>query len=703
MVDGGRIGRPRLLVAWGLTLAVLALAVLDAQESDEPSAAPTSTDEPDEGAKLRIVAVSDAEVVPGDAVVVTARGVDPAPAQPLEARVDKRPAEILSRQGDRLVVRIPTDIASGKSSIRIAQGARRSKPHDLLVRPLRPRKILRNLIGGLALLVIGIAFFSRGLRGLAGRGLRSLFERLTHGTVRGLGFGATLGGLTQMTTASAGVVIGLLEARLLALHAAIALLFGAQLGAAATGLFLPLTLGKESLLVVAIGAVWTTLAADRRSESFGQTLLGFGFLLYGLHLVRVSVDPLVANPHVIAYVESFQLSTLAGRLLCVAAGVLLAVLLQGPAPVFALVVALVQISGALSFSQALAILTGTDLGAGLLVLMVTWSSSRRARPLGTALLVLGAAATTLAIVSLDLWVFVADALVPGQPGEMAHGEKVLLPHMALHLAVGFMTYKLATMALLAGLIPWLARWVRRPSTAAGAAEPAEPAELAVGLSRDLARVMASDRLALAEILELCRRGDRSLGVSAEHALRQARRTMEAVFARVVHREADGPSVEPIRRAVITGLQMQLTLEDLLRLVERNVEINMVLLTEDVRAIEGLHQLVLDGLDALIVALEQGTPPDLEGARAREIQLNAREAEARDSILRSSGASASPGRVRNTTDSAATIRVGLTDLLHAYENIGNPLYRVCQSLVTDVKTVGDWSARRTKSAARSDPP
>jgi hypothetical protein len=172
MVDGGRIGRPRLLVAWGLTLAVLALAVLDAQESDEPSAAPTPTDEPGEGAKLRIAAVSDAEVVPGDAVVVTAQGVDPAPAEPLEARVDKRPAEILSRQGDRLVVRIPTDIAAGKSSIRIVQGARRSKPHDLLVRPLRARKILRNLIGGLALLIIGIGFFSRGLRGLAGRGLR---------------------------------------------------------------------------------------------------------------------------------------------------------------------------------------------------------------------------------------------------------------------------------------------------------------------------------------------------------------------------------------------------------------------------------------------------------------------------------------------------------------------------------------------------
>src|SRR4029079_17845743 len=101
----------------------------------------------------------------------------------------------------------------------------------------------------------------------------------------------------------------------------------------------------------------------------------------------------------------------------------------------------------------------------------------------------------------------------------------------------------------------------------------------VGLSRDLARVMASDRLALQEILELCRRGDRSLGVNAEHALRQARRTMEAVFARVVHLDAGNPPVERIRRAVITGLQMQLALEDLLRQVEHNVEINMVLLAD----------------------------------------------------------------------------------------------------------------------------
>ncbi len=696
--DPGRIRRPRLVVAWLLTLAIIAFALLDGDDRDAATVIAPGDDGAG-GEKLRIAALSDAEVVPGDAVVVTVRGAAAGSDQPLEARVGKRHAEILSEKGDRVVVRIPADLPAGKSSMRIVQGDRRSKPHDLLVRPLRSRKVVRNLIGGLALLVVGLGFFSRGLRGLAGRGLRAVFERFTNGTARGVAAGAVLGGVTQMTTAAAGATIGFLEARLLALPAAVALLFGAHLGAAATGIFLPVALGRESLLVVAAGAVWITAAADRRSESVGHTLLGFGFLLYGLHLCRLAFDPLVADPHIIGYVESLQASSVEGRLAWMAAGVLLAVVLQGPAPVFALVLALAQTSGALGVSQALALLAGTDLGAGLLVLIVSRSASQRARPLGPALVLLGAAATLLAVATLDLWIFLADALVSGRADEVAHGEKILLPHVGVHLAIAFVLQKVATTTLLAGLVPWVARrardWRSPPDVRPGT--HAAPAELAAEIGRDLSRVMAHDRLALAAILDVCRNGDRAVGAEAERALGEARRTLEAVFARVVGLEVAEPPVERIRRAVITLLQLQLTLEDLLRLVERNVEVNLILLPDDVVAVEGLHRLVVDGIDALDAGLETGGTIDLEQARAREIQLNAREAEAREALVRSAAAEGR-GRPRDTTNPLST-RVGLTDLLHAYENIGNPLYRVCQTLVTDVRTAGDWSPRR----GRASPP
>lgn len=677
---GARKRRANLGILWLATLFVGICAVVDFGEGDDGQTVTpqedTSSQSPDE--KLKIASVSDAQVNPGDAIVVTVQGLSPADATPVKAVISKKDADILSRQGDRLVVRIPRDLDIGKASIRVAQGARRSKPHDLLVRPVRTHKVARDLLGGIALVVVGLSALSLGLRGLAGRQLRTLLASWTQGSVRAVTVGALLGGLTQVTTSAVGVILGFLKSRLLGLGPAIAVLWGAQLGAVVLGAIIPFTLMKESLFLIAIGAVWTAVNLDRKTDAIGQAILGAGFLLYGLYLFHDGAAPLLANTVLFEHVGRVQQSLL----LCTAAGVLLSALLQGPLPLFGLVVGVVQSTGVLGFENALAVLAGAGFGTALIIAAIAWPSGHDGRRLAIAHLVLGIASSAAMLAAVPLWAFLADKLVPGNPEEVVYGKRILLPNMSAHLATGFFVAQALVTVLFLPILTPLTRWVQRRSSRVNTPALFVPqfsgngstAAATEHVRHVLAEALRRDLRGLEALRELCFQGDRDRALVSEMAFRNARIDIEQLFITLGGPGHAASELEVLQRTIITTLQLQLTLDDLLRLAERGVEENLLLADNEKAALSSLHELVVESLDSLIVALERGSAPNLEDARAREIELNAREAEARHALFVPSGEERS---------STLRVRLGITDLLHAYENVGNPLYRVCDSLAAEV--------------------
>ena len=115
---------------------------------------------------------------------------------------------------------------------------------------------------------------------------------------------------------------------------------------------------------------------------------------------------------------------------------LLTALLQGPAPVFVLVLGLAQSTGRIDLQSALAILAGTGLGAAIGTAVVAWpfGPSRGGWRGCTSA---GAGRDPAAGGDRRPAGRLADALVPGNLGEIAYGKKVLLPNMGRHLVAGF--------------------------------------------------------------------------------------------------------------------------------------------------------------------------------------------------------------------------------------------------------------------------
>ena len=662
---GERRDRLRTVTRWTLTVVLIALAIAEGGP-DEDRPVPEASDDATTST-LKITSISDANVSPGDAIIVSFSGATDTP--PLEARLAKRPTEIVVREPGSAVIRVPSDLPYGKAALRLHQGSQKSKAWDVQVRASNYRKLLGRLIGGLALFVFGLGMLALGVRGLAGRRVRTLLGKLTERPVRAVGVGVLVGGLTQLTSSAAAFTVSLVEARLLAVASAVPIFVGAQLGASITGALLPVGLTRESLLVIAIGVLWSRLATDRRATAIAKIVLGAGLMLYGLHLLQTGVEPLVSSPRVLPYLGYLRGDGFDAQLACAASGALLAIVLQGPGPVYVLVIGLAQTTGALPLANALAILAGTNLGAALGMAMVAWQSERGAHPLARPQVLFGATATIAALAMLPVWTAIATAVVGGAAGTSASGHHVVEAHIAWRLAIGFAGSQLVVTAAWLAALPALARRTRRPGAASGApADPAAIADIVVDARRELAKILERQRFAADVAFETSCAGDRTRAVESEAALGEARRLLEARLATLGRSEV-AAAAEPLMPTAVATLQLQRVVEQLVAVAELGVERGLRLSTDEQARLRGMAELARESFDAAITAIDHSVPADLEAAGAREIRMNQLEAEGRTVTT----------RARRATNDSAAIRVSIAELIDSYEHVGNHLYRLAKTL------------------------
>lgn len=651
--------RSKSILRWCLTAAIVVYAIGDWGEPAAPTSKAAPSDEPGATSELRITSISDADVNPGDAVVVRFDGA--VFNQPITAKIAKQPADVVVTAPGSVVVRVPPDAPLGKAGMRLVQGERKSKSWDLHIRATNHRKLIARLLGGLALFVYGLSLLAGGFRGLAGQRVRSALGSLTRSPPKALGVGVLVGGLTQLTSSAAALVVGLVQARMLALGAAVAVLVGAQLGASITGALLPVALARESLLVIAIGVMWTRLSTGRSTRAFADLVLGIGLMLYGVHLLQTSVEPLVSDPKLLPYLDELRGESSKALFACATGGALLAIALQGPGPVYVLVVGLVHASGALPLTSSLAILLGTNVGAGAVMAAIVWQSGPATRPLAIPHLGFGAVATLTGLVGLPLWTRIGE-LAPGG------GQPVAL-------ALGFGAAQIAVTVAWLAVLPALARRVIARPRAEEGHEPPRPDALAMRALRELGASMARLRGASEVAVEIACSGERTRAAECDDALGAARKAIEQQYAAVTGSAAT-PSVERSAGTAVATLQLQRVVEQLVQVAELGVERGLKLTEDEQARLRAMHQVARESFDALVAALESGTAPDLEQAGAREIRMNQLEAAGRVAAL--------VGRRRRDT---ATTRLGISELIDAYEHVGNHLFRIAKTLDSGADELG----------------
>lgn len=674
-------------IGWVLA-AILAVIYLALPESDDSPARPRHND--DDEKSIAITDVLPSDPAPGSVIVVRYTGH--AGRVPTHAWLGKIPLELIAEQSRSVVARLPNDQPLGPAKLRLGWGAERSKGYELVIKAINWQKPFRNLCGGLALLILGVQILARGSRGVVGIGGAQRVTKLASSRLAALSFGATIGIGMQSTTAAAGLLAGGVGSRVLPVVSAAALYLGAQLGTALA----PLVAGSVTEprwggIVIAMGTIVLGLAADRRTKALARLLLGIGMVAFGVQVLRPGFEPIVSNPTLLAAIDQLTPQGLPSLLATTLLGALLVALFQGPAPVLVLALGVAETTGHSNVRTTLVMLAGSGLGAGLGALL-TLPGGADSRKLAQLSLLAGALNTVFALVTVDLFDWLASRLVAGNDLSLRWG-KHLLPSASWQIAVAFALSQLSAAALLIPSLPHLQRILSSRPKARPATGVPEPLP-AAAVSRGLAEALAAQSRALPAVFALAVRGARFEGRKAELQLNSAHASLRDLF--------DGPvpnlplSQEGVKlgRLSLACLQLQRSLEQVLRQAERFTESRFVdeaegtrletLSERDENMLCEMHGLIADGLETLRSGLQHGALPDPDGVRAREIHMNSVEARARRTLLL---------ELIKHHDSSSSLR--LIELSDAYEAAGNQLYRMAE-LLSDDHDVSDAPPAPTSS-------
>jgi hypothetical protein len=662
--------RSRNALAWLLSFALVAVYLALPDSNDVAGNPARSDDSADEAERLEIVDVSPHDPFPGGTIAITH-----APARtPLEVFGSKLRLRILAQRGDQIVAELPQDVPLGDMKVRIASlpddaSRTRSKPFHIRVRAPSYRKLYRSFIGGVALVVLGVFFLSRGVRGAtslhAARLLASASKR------RGLllGIGALLGALAQTTTGALGLLSGMVSSRVMNVRPAVIACLATPLGAAAAPLLVAgLIEPREGLLIVALGVLGLFASRGRRWQALAGLLLGSGLVAFGLHVFRPALEPFLADAAFFRLAGDLRVNSVLDLALCAGLGALAVALLHGPAPLIVLLLGIAQATQHADLRTLLALLSGTSAGAALAGL-ITAPASPNARVLAKAHLYLGLAGSLIALLSVDLWVLLSDRVLGPLASPLHWTDRAPVSELGVRLSIAFGASQLLVCALLA---PWAARLCARLERARPARGASEPTSAGAVLSR-LDHVLRAQQAGLDQVSALALSGERSRGQEAELALGEARGEVEKLLEGAP-RSADSPVIEGVAFSL---LQLQNALDQLLRRTERMVDSQIAGLSQalpgaavsfDRGSIEALHGLLCEGLLAARRSLAGTEPIDLDAARSREIQMNRIEASARGVLL-----------TPEPEPSAQESRLHVLQVVDAYEVSGNQVYRLAELL------------------------
>lgn len=276
-------------------------------------------------------------------------------------------------------------------------------------------EMLFMTIGGLGLFLFGMQKMSYGLKMAANERIRTVFSHLTKNRVIALLIGTGVTALIQSSSATSVMTIGFVNAGLLTLKQAVSIILGANIGTTITA-FIVSIVGKFkistfALPAIGIGFFMSTFSKKRSVIEMGEIVLGFGFIFFGLDIMKDAFGPVKKSEATAALLASFSQNPLLGVLI----GTVVTMIFQSSSATIA-IVQLLAFNGVISFDAAIPLILGDNIGTTItaqLASIGTNLNSRRAAR-AHALFNIAGVCIILPFVWLGLYGNFIKAILPGE-------------------------------------------------------------------------------------------------------------------------------------------------------------------------------------------------------------------------------------------------------------------------------------------------
>ncbi|MCQ2298755.1 MAG: Na/Pi cotransporter family protein [Bacteroidales bacterium] len=247
--------------------------------------------------------------------------------------------------------------------------------------------VIVNFAGALGVFLFGMKLMSEGLQKFAGSKMRHILARITGKPLSGILTGTAVTAAIQSSSATTVMVVSFVNAGILSLAGAIAVIMGANIGTTLTawiiylfglgegsGFFsLPMTCGAMAL-------VFMFIMKGDKMKSIGEFVMGLALLLVGMEYLKQAMPDLQQYPAFLEFLGRLSDFGFWSILIFIGIGAILTCLVQASAAMMAITLVMCY-NGWIGFDVAVALVMGQNIGTTItanLAAMVSNAMGKRA-------------------------------------------------------------------------------------------------------------------------------------------------------------------------------------------------------------------------------------------------------------------------------------------------------------------------------------
>jgi phosphate:Na+ symporter len=233
--------------------------------------------------------------------------------------------------------------------------------------------LIMGLLGGLSLFIYGLSLMSDNLTKIGGNGLSKILNKLTSNRIMGIIVGTIITTLFQSSSATTVMVVGLINSGFMKLTQSIGIILGANIGATTTPQIMAFKLTDYSLLFIFIGFLLIFCCKNKKRKLFGQVILGFGLLFFGLKIMSDAMHPLRTYAPFINYIKNLE-----NPFLGLLVGAVFTALIQSSGAATGVFIAL-SFQGILNLRAAIPLTFGANIGTCITAWLASLGTNREAK------------------------------------------------------------------------------------------------------------------------------------------------------------------------------------------------------------------------------------------------------------------------------------------------------------------------------------
>ncbi len=235
-----------------------------------------------------------------------------------------------------------------------------------------------SLLAGIGVFLIACTLLSNNLESICSNRLRNLFARASDKKLVGVGVGAISTAAIQSSGATTVLIIGFVNAGIVSLTLAAAMIYGANIGTTITAQIVAFGfMGGDSVklsvifsALAGIGAFINAYAKTDKTKKIGGIIAGFGMLFVGLMLMEEAMSGLSEEESIKSFLGSIE-----NIVILVLVGAALTALVQSSSVMTSIIIAMLMVTDPLiNLEQAIYLTMGSNIGSCVVAIMAGFSS-----------------------------------------------------------------------------------------------------------------------------------------------------------------------------------------------------------------------------------------------------------------------------------------------------------------------------------------